>query len=117
MTTGDYKKLVDKDIQKDYRKVNKKEIKKVYDSQKEVVKDLNLEERVFATAKRKRFASLKDHKKNFSQNPQVRMINPTKTKVGNPSKQILEQMISTARSKSGLNQWQNNTYVIDWFKK
>ena len=60
---------------------------------------------------------MKDHKKNFPQNPQVRLINPTKTEVGKPSKQILDQIISTARSESGLNQWKSNTAVINWFKK
>ena len=116
MKPDDYKKLVEKEIQKDYRKVNQTETKKVDDSQKEIVKDLELENRVFETAKRQCFASLKDHKKNFPQNPQVRLINPTKTEVGKPSKQILDQIISTARSESGLNQWKSNTDVINWFK-
>ena len=60
---------------------------------------LELQDRVFETEKLQCFATLKDHKKNFPQNPQVRLINPTKTEVGKPSKQILENIISTAVEK------------------
>ena len=68
-------------------------------------------------AKRQCFATLKDHKTNFPQNPQIRLINPTKTEVGRPAKQILEDIISTARSKSGLNQWKSNEDTLKWFNK
>ena len=86
MKGEDYKKLVDKEIQKEYKKVNKNEIEKAENSQRNIVTKLELEDRVFATAKRQCFATLKDHKDNFQNNPQVRLIDPMKSEVGKISK-------------------------------
>ena len=116
MESKDYKTLVDKEIQKEYRKISPKEIENVENSQKKIVSNLDLEDRVFATTQRQCFASLKDHKDNFLNNPKVRLINPTKSEVGKIAKLILENINSTVRRKSGLNQWQSTGNVIDWFK-
>ena len=116
MEGNDYKKLMENEIQKEYKKVNQKEIKTVDDTQKAIVSKLDLEDRVFATTQRQCFASLKDHKDNFLNNPKVRLINPTKGEVGKISKLILDKIITTVRNKSGLNQWKSTADVIQWFK-
>ena len=116
MEGNDYKKLVEKEVQKEYRKVNQEEIKNVESSQKAIVTKLELADRVFATTERQCFASLKDHKENFLNNPKVRLLNPTKSEVGKISKQILDRIISLVRSKSGLSQWKSTAEVVQWFK-
>ena len=116
MEGREYKELVEREIQKEYQKVNPTEIKKIENSQKSIVTNLELEDRVFATTQRQCFASLKDHKDNFFNNPKVRLINPTKSEVGKISKLILDEIISTVRRISGLSQWKSTDNVIQWFK-
>ena len=62
------------------------------------------------------FISLKDHKENFQNNPQVRLLNPTKCEIGKISKKILERIVKQLRKKLKLKQWQNTDAVIEWFK-
>ena len=69
-----YNKLVDKEIHKDYKIASNKVIEKIDKGQKQVVKDLELADRVFETTELQAFATLKDHKENFYSNPKVRLI-------------------------------------------
>ena len=59
---------------------------------------------------------MKDHKDNFQNNPQVRLLNPTKCEIGKISKKILERIVRQLRKKLKLKQWQNTDAVIEWFK-
>ena len=45
-----------------------------------------------------------------------RLLNPTKSQLGKISKQVLQNINKTLRSKLNANQWQNSSEVIDWFK-
>ena len=70
-----------KDVHKDYKKADSKDIKKINDSHKRVVKDLGIEDRVFKTSELEAFLKLKDHKPNFQNNPTCRLLNPCKPEV------------------------------------
>ena len=61
--------------------------------------------------------TLKDHKPNFENNATSRLINPAKNEVGKISKVILENINKELRNKLQLQQWNNTTAVINWFKK
>ena len=113
---GKYKELLEKEINKEYKKAREKEIKETENNQKQIVSELELEDRIFATTKLQCFGSLKDHKQNFEANPQIRLINPTKNELGKVAKQILENVNKTIREKTGLNQWISTPEVIQWFK-
>ena len=82
MEAEDYCNLVDKEVQKEYKKANSTEILAVKNSEIDIVKKLKLEDRVIETSERQCFATLKDHKANFVNNPKVRLIDPTKIDVG-----------------------------------
>ena len=69
-----------------------------------------------ATANRDAFITLKDHKPNFSNKPTCQLINPTKSKIGKISKEILDRINNKITSTSNFNQWKNTTSVIEWFK-
>ena len=75
-----------------------------------------MSERVFKTVPRAAFLTLKDHKENFQNNPQVRLLNPTKCEVGKISQKILTRIVKQLRKKMKLMQWQNTDAVIEWFK-
>ena len=64
---------------------------------------------------RQAFISLKDHKENFQNNPKCRLINPAKNNLGLISKEILDKINNSIRSKTKLNQWRNTKSVIDWY--
>ena len=66
-------------------------------------------------AERQAFITLKDHKDNFVNKPTCRLINPAKSEIGRISKQILENVNTTVRQKTGLNQWKNSASVINWY--
>ena len=69
------------------------------------------------TQKREAVIFLKDHKPNFRNNPQCRIINPTKQELGKVSKQILEKVVERIREISNLNHWKNTISVLQWFKE
>ena len=62
------------------------------------------------------FVTLKDHKKNFNNNPAVRLINPVKNEMGRISEAILDTANKNIREAMDLNQWRNTDTIIDWFK-
>ena len=116
MEPNDYKKLLEKEINKEYKKMSPNELKNVAITQENVVKKFELEDRVFETAERQCFATVKDHKENFPNNVTARLINPMKPESGKISKQILDEINNTIRKKTGLNQWKSTGEVINWFE-
>ena len=86
MTT---KKILEKEIHKEYKKMTLNELKNVAKAQEKVVKNLELEDRVFETTQRQCFATVKDHKENFPNKVTARLINPMKPESGKISKQDL----------------------------
>ena len=80
-----------------------------------IATNLNIADRAERKAERQAFITLKDHKDNFQNKPSCRLINPAKSEIGRISKQLLENINTTIRRKTGLNQWKNSTSVINWF--
>ena len=78
---------------------------------------LDVDDRVFRTERREALISLKDHKPNFANNPEVRLINPTKPELGRISKQKLAAIVQEVKEKSGLTQWRSDTSAIKWFEQ
>jgi hypothetical protein len=85
-----YEELIKKEIHKKYKKATVDEVKNVNSDHAQTVKDLDIEDRVFKTAPRDCFITLKDRKEDFSENPKVRMINPTKAEVGKIAMKIID---------------------------
>ena len=69
VTTENYKSLVNKEIHKNYRKETPKNVEKVNKEHGKTVKELELDDRVFKTAPRNAFVTLKDHKPDFQNRP------------------------------------------------
>ena len=61
MKPGDYKDLVDKNIQKSYKKANKGQEARINKDAKAIAEELDLSDRVETMAKRDAFITLKDH--------------------------------------------------------
>ena len=91
-----------------YNKINKEA--------KTIANNYGILERVNCLAKSNTFVSLKHRTPNFSSNPKCRLINPVKSEMGKISKYFLEQLNSKVRDLSSVNQWQETSTVINWFK-
>ena len=61
------------------------------------------------------FITIKDHKKQFPNNIECRLLNPGKNHIGKISKAILERIVNEIKFKSKLIQWKNSHEVVDWF--
>ena len=62
------------------------------------------------------FITIKDQKLNFRNNTKCRLINPAKNELQLVSKKHLEEIIKNVANTIKVNQWQNTTTAIDWFK-
>ncbi len=110
-------KLLMNSITTTYKKANDNNIHDINNEALNIATKLDLQDRAERMAERNAFITLKDHKDNFENNPTCRLINPAKSEIGRISKQILEKINTTIRTKTALNQWKNSLSVIDWYKK
>ena len=115
INTNDAEEMVQRYIQKDFKKVDKDTVANDISAQKEDVVDFDLKERVMYTAPVPAYVTLKDHKPNFNNNPSCRLINPSKIEIGKISKQILSRVVNDIKEKTQLKLWKNTDSVINWF--
>ena len=98
-----------------YKKANTNTIRSINNEAKNIATNLLIDDTVECMAERQTFITLKDHKDNFVNKPTCRLINPAKSEIGRISKQILENINTTVRHKTELNQWKNSASVINWY--
>ena len=116
VTKEKHDELLEKEINKDYKKATQNTVKDITKKDKEIASALDLDDRIYSTSKRQAFITLKDHKPNFQNVQKCRLLNPTKSEIGKISKKILDKIITAVRTKTKFNQWKNSKAVIDWFK-
>ena len=104
-------------VTSNYEKANNSIKKKINMSGKEILKNNEILNRIEINGENNCFFTLKDHKDNFSNNPQVRLIYPAKNDLGRRSKVILDKISLAIREYFSFNQWKNTQNVINWFKK
>ena len=112
----DYEKLLFNNVTDKYKKVDNSVTDDINLEAKHIATKLKLEDRIEQMAKKPAFVTLKDHKDNFINNPQCRLINPAKSEIGKISKKILDEVNSNIRTQLGLNQWRSTDSVISWYK-
>ena len=115
MSRESYKKLLNENITKNYKKSCDDTKNKIDHKDKGIASKLELDDCMEVYAKREAFITLKDHKENFQSKPACRLINPAKTEIGIVSKQLVEKINRNVRETTHLQQWKNTQAVIDWF--
>ena len=115
MKPCDYKDLVDKNIQKSYKKANKGQEARINKDAKAIAEELDLSDRIETMTKRDAFITLKDHKPNFNNAPTCRLINPTKSEIGRISKEILQKIVKSVAISTNVNLWRSTQSVLEWF--
>ena len=98
------------------KRADKSLTKKINQEAKHIAEKLKLDNRIECLAEKNSYITLKDHKDNFYNNPQCRLINPTKLEIGIISKNILDKINTRIQSSTGLQQWHNTKSVLSWFK-
>jgi hypothetical protein len=63
-------------VTKDYEKCDDTVLDRVNQEDKEIAKNLELDNRIYAFSKRDSFVTIKDHKDNYINNTKCRLINP-----------------------------------------
>ena len=116
VTPDAHKELLDKNITKEYKKVDDTVVKTLNKKDKEIAEELELDDRIYSITRRDAFITLKDHKDNFENNPKCRLINPSKSELGKVSKEILTRVVTLLRTKLKANSWKNTESVIKWFR-
>ena len=116
MTKEAHKNLLLKNITNEYKKSSDDIVDKINKTDKELVENLDISDRVYSLSRRNAFITIKDHKDNYLNNTKCRLINTAKTEVGKVSKRILTRVVTSLREKTKLNQWNNSFSVIEWFK-
>ena len=113
----DYKRLLEANITKTYKKADKKQISMMDEEAKIITKNLNIDDRVETTAMKEAFITLKDHKENFENKPTCRLINPSKPEIGRISKKLLEKINRNLVNITKVNQWKNTSSVLQRFHR
>ena len=115
----EYKQLMNTAVTKSYRKASTDAAATIISAEKQIAKNLNLDNRIDALAAKSAFITLKDHKPNFANNPTCRLINPSKSEIGIVSKKILQRVnakiVSTTltliRSSRGSIKYQTSHHI------
>ena len=111
-----YNKLVTENVTKTYKLADANTAKSINTELKDIASHLNIANRIEPMTETPAFISLKDHKENFNNNPQCRLINPAKSNLGKVSKTILDRINNNIRIQTRSNQWRNTDDTIEWFK-
>ena len=114
----EYKRIIINEITKDHRKLNETcdKVEKINSKASTLVTELGLSERVDRMEIKDAFASLKDHKTDFRNNPKMRLINPSKQNLGKASKIIIANMVLKIKHATKLNLSRSTDESLKWFK-
>ena len=116
MSKETYKKHLDENIQKTYKKCNQTEVQNLLKEEKKIASQLGIADRMDMSPKSESYIQLKDHKPNYRNSPTFRLLNTNKSEIGKVAKQKLEQINENIRSKFKCNQWRSTQDVINWPK-
>ena len=78
MSPEDYGSLLKNHLTSGYKKGSLNDFNRVMDADRQIAKELDIADRVFANIPREAFGTLKDGKDDFRTNPKMRLLNPTK---------------------------------------
>ena len=115
MPKHEYVNFVKKAVHKEYKKESVTNVNKVNTAHKNIVRKLDINDRVFRTVEKESFVTMKDHKPDFQNAPKTRLLSSTKCEVGRISHIILSKIVKVVREKSKLNQWKNIYECINWY--
>ena len=117
LNRAQYEKLLQNNVTKTYKKAEPDREKNINEASAKLAHKHEIDDRVQQFTTQQCFITLKDHKSNFRNNPECRLINPAKNELGKISKKITENKITSILSSinTSLNLWKNTRQVTNWF--
>ena len=112
VSKASYERMVNENVTKTYKKCNTNKSKSISIQAKPVASKLKIDDRVQKLDENEAYVTIKDHKEGFP----CCLINPSKTDIGNISKQILDRVSNTILVKNKVNQWKNTYSVLEWYR-
>ena len=100
MSVKDYNKLLAENVTKCYEKAGDTVMLDINSEAKVIATRLELADRMEVYAERNAFITIKDHKPNFKERTQCRLINPAHPEMGVVSKKLLEKACKAVRESS-----------------
>ena len=113
----EYQNLLLNKISNSYRLDYNNTLSKINEDTAKFANKFNISDRIGKMAKKSAYILFKDHKPNFLDKKQIRLINPSKTELGIISKNIITHITSNILKNSNYNLWKNSLNTIDWFKQ
>ena len=111
-----YEKILNEKICAEYKISNKNTVNKINDETYNLIKTHNVEGKIPKLEEKQAFITIKNHKENFPNKIEYRLINPSKSPFTKYSKNLIDKINCIIRKQSKLNQWKNTDEVITWFK-
>ena len=111
----EYKKLLKDNTTAKYRRTSTSQTGQINAEAKCIAEKLQLDDRIETLAQKPAFITIKDHKDNFPNHVQCRLINPAKSEIGIVSKSILDRINKDIIKATNTYQWKNTNSVIEWF--
>ena len=78
---------------------------------------LHIEDTLGKFKKKEAYILFKDHKPNFENKLQTRLINPSKTELARISKYIIQNIVTNVKEANHSNLWGNSYETIEWFRR
>ena len=117
LTSQDYTKLLRDNTTAKYTKTDTTQTDNINAEAKSIAEKLQLDDRIDQLAQRPAFITIKDHKENFPNRVQCRLINPAKSEIGIISKRILDRINKDLIKSINVNQWISTNCAIKWFQE
>ena len=103
LSKKEHEQLLTNAVTSTYKKANNSIKKKINMTGKQILKNNEILNREEINGENNCFFTLKDHKDNFANSPQVRLINPAKNELGRISKVILDTINLAIREHFSFN--------------
>ena len=113
MEKVEYKKLLQDNITKTYKKWNEKKLRDINFAAKKIVEKLLIVDRVEVMQETEAYITIKDHKDEFPNKMLCRLINPSKPNIGKISKTILDTINKNIVRSTEINQPKDTSNVLD----
>ena len=113
MEKDEYKKLLQDNITKTYKKSNGKKLRDINFAAKKIAEKLSIADRVEVMQETEAYITIKDHKDEFPNKMPCRLINPSKPNIGKISKTILDTINKNIVRSAEINQLKDTSNVLD----
>ena len=98
-----------------YKIDNKDTVNQIHKNTIKFVNKLNIKDKFEKWNEKNAYILFKDHKWNFDNFKQARLINPTEIELGWVRKYVIQKIVTKIPNNFEYNLWKNTFDTLDWF--